>query len=89
MAIGVGMASWMQQGAVARAPIPQAVTPAAAPGTKLTCPKCSAEVPSGKFCQECGGALAVAPAKKFCAECGSELGAAKFCANCGAQATSP
>jgi membrane protease subunit (stomatin/prohibitin family) len=89
MGIGVGMAGWMQQGAVARAPIPQAVAPAVAPGSKVTCPKCSAQVQSGKFCQECGGALAVAPAKRFCAGCGSELSAAKFCANCGAQAAPP
>jgi membrane protease subunit (stomatin/prohibitin family) len=89
MAIGVGMAGWMQQGAAGRAAIPQPVMPAAAPGTKLTCPKCSAQVPSGKFCQECGGALAVAPAKRFCTGCGAELGAAKFCANCGTQTTSP
>ncbi|HMI82996.1 MAG TPA: SPFH domain-containing protein [Polyangiaceae bacterium] len=89
MAVGVGMASWMQQGAVGRAPIPQAAAPAAAPGTKMTCPKCSAQVPSGKFCQECGSALAVAPPARFCSGCGGELGSAKFCANCGAQATSP
>jgi len=89
MAIGVGMANWMQQGAAHHAPIPQAVAPPASAGAKLTCPKCSAQVPSGKFCQECGGALAVAPPKKFCAGCGSELGGAKFCASCGAQAPAP
>ena len=89
MAIGVGMASWMQQGGVARAPIAQAVMPTAAPGAKLTCPKCSAQVPSGKFCQECGSAMAVAPPKRFCSGCAADLGTAKFCANCGTQATSP
>jgi hypothetical protein len=89
MAIGVGMANWMQQGAAHQAPIPQAVAPPATAGAKLTCPKCSAEVPSGKFCQECGGALAVAPPKRFCTGCGSELGVARFCANCGAQASAP
>jgi membrane protease subunit (stomatin/prohibitin family) len=89
MAIGVGMAGLMQQGAAAHAPAAQPVMAAAAPGAKLTCPKCSAQVPSGKFCQECGGALAVAPAKRFCTGCGAELGAAKFCANCGTQVTSP
>jgi membrane protease subunit (stomatin/prohibitin family) len=89
LAIGAGMAGLMQQGAVAYAPIPQAVAPAASAGAKLTCPKCSAQVPSGKFCQECGGALAVAPPKKFCAGCGSDLIGAKFCANCGAAAPAP
>ena len=57
--------------------------------TKLVCPKCSAQVPPGKFCQECGGPLAVAPAKRFCTGCGNELGTAKFCANCGTAAPSP
>jgi hypothetical protein len=63
---------------------PTAPTPA---GGKVNCPKCQASVPVGKFCQECGGPLAVAPAKKFCTGCGSELaGTAKFCANCGTSA---
>jgi membrane protease subunit (stomatin/prohibitin family) len=90
MAIGVGMAGWMQQGgAMGRALIPEPVRPAVAPGTNLSCPKCSAKVPAGKFCQECGTALAVAPSKKFCTGCGAEVGTAKFCANCGTQAPSP
>jgi membrane protease subunit (stomatin/prohibitin family) len=89
MAIGVGMANWMQQGAVVRAAIPEPVAPVVAAGTRLTCPKCSAQVPSGKFCQECGSALAVAPPKRFCTGCGAEVGKAKFCANCGVQAPGP
>jgi membrane protease subunit (stomatin/prohibitin family) len=79
MAIGVGMAGWMQQqngGQPGVAP--------AGPSGKVKCPTCSAQVAPGKFCQECGGALAMMPAKRFCAGCGSETGVAKFCANCGA-----
>jgi membrane protease subunit (stomatin/prohibitin family) len=57
-----------------------------AAGGKVSCPKCSAAVPMGKFCAECGTPLAMAPAKKFCTGCGSETGTAKFCANCGTPA---
>jgi membrane protease subunit (stomatin/prohibitin family) len=89
MAIGVGMAGWMQQGSMARAPIPEPARSTAPPGSKVGCPKCSKEVPSGKFCQECGGALAVAPPKRFCTGCGAEVGGVKFCANCGEKAPSP
>ncbi len=60
--------------------------PPSAGGAKVACSKCGAQVPGGKFCQECGTPLAAAPAKKFCAGCGTELGAAKFCANCGTPA---
>jgi membrane protease subunit (stomatin/prohibitin family) len=65
-------------------PPAQPSAPTAA-GGKVSCAKCNASVPAGKFCQECGAALA-APAKKFCAGCGSDIGAAKFCANCGTPA---
>ncbi len=54
--------------------------PAPAAGA-VTCGKCGAQVPRGKFCQECG--VAMATAKRFCTGCGLELGAAKFCPNCG------
>ena len=57
-----------------------------AAGGKVACPKCSASVPMGKFCAECGTPLATAAAKKFCTGCGSETGTAKFCANCGVPA---
>ncbi len=64
---------------------PQAVAPGPGGGT-IQCPGCSAQVPPGKFCAECGTPLAAA-AKKFCLNCGSELSAtAKFCANCGTPA---
>jgi membrane protease subunit (stomatin/prohibitin family) len=72
----------------AGAPSAQASAPTAA-GGKVSCPKCNASVPMGKFCQECGGPLAAAPAKKFCTGCGIEIGAAKFCANCGTPAPGP
>ena len=76
---------------------PHMQAPAAAPGSpasvppvaggKVTCSKCHASVPVGKFCTECGTPLSTAPAKKFCATCGVEIGSAKFCANCGTPAT--
>ncbi len=62
----------------------QAATPAQAAGGMVTCGGCKANVPMGKFCQECGGTLA---SKKFCTGCGGELtGGAKFCAGCGTKA---
>lgn len=97
MAVGVGMANMMQgqpQGpqfvpphlqAQAAAAVPTAQTPA---GGNVTCSKCSAQVPMGKFCRECGNPIG-APQKKFCAQCGVEIGTAKFCANCGTPAAPP
>lgn len=83
MAIGVGMAQQMSgamQPQAHAAPQPQ-FTPG---GAQVTCVKCSTRQPGGKFCAECGTALA--QAKKFCTGCGQETGAAKFCANCGTPA---
>jgi len=96
MAVGMGMANAMYgqggpQGPQFTPPHLQPGAPAAQPmaptavGGRVSCPKCSAQVPAGKFCAECGTTLA-APAKKFCTGCGSEIGAAKFCANCGTPA---
>jgi membrane protease subunit (stomatin/prohibitin family) len=97
MAVGMGMANMMNQPAAGPqftpphmqapqgGPVPTAQTPA---GAKVACPKCSAQVPMGKFCAECGGVLA-APSKKFCTGCGVEVGVAKFCANCGTPANAP
>jgi membrane protease subunit (stomatin/prohibitin family) len=85
MAMGVNMANQMA-GAMA----PQAAQPAPQPqfspgGSLVTCTKCNTRQPGGKFCAECGTALA--SAKKFCTGCGQELiGAAKFCASCGTPA---
>jgi membrane protease subunit (stomatin/prohibitin family) len=51
-------------------------------GTGVKCPACGATVAPGKFCAECGQALAVA--RKFCSNCGVEVAAgAKFCSGCG------
>ena len=62
---------------------PQAQQPSFTPGgAQVTCSKCNTRQPGGKFCAECGNALA--QAKKFCTGCGQETApAAKFCANCG------
>jgi membrane protease subunit (stomatin/prohibitin family) len=87
MAIGVGMANQM---AGAMAPQAQAAPqPAFTPGgAQVTCGKCGVRQPGGKFCAECGTALA--QMKKFCTGCGQETGpAAKFCANCGTSAQAP
>jgi membrane protease subunit (stomatin/prohibitin family) len=82
MAVGIGMAGALQHGMMQ--PQPQAAAaPAGMAKAMVLCPKCAAQVPIGKFCQECGGPLAVASAKRFCTGCGAELGGAKFCANCG------
>jgi membrane protease subunit (stomatin/prohibitin family) len=57
-------------------------------GLTVTCAKCNAKQPGGKFCAECGAPLA--QPKKFCVGCGTELGAAaKFCPNCGMAAGAP
>ncbi|MFO0695686.1 MAG: SPFH domain-containing protein [Polyangiales bacterium] len=94
MAAGMGMAQAMvgafQQGthpAAGAAPAapPAAAAAAAAPaaaGALVACPACSAQVPPGKFCAECGGSLA--PKPRFCPSCGQQgAPAAKFCQNCG------
>jgi membrane protease subunit (stomatin/prohibitin family) len=90
--VGVGVA--MAQGMAGAMPqFPQPGQPPAQPqpqfapsaGPQVTCAKCQAKQPGGKFCAECGTALA--QAKKFCTGCGGELaGNAKFCANCGTAA---
>ncbi len=99
MAIGAGMGgamagAYQQQpqfgGAPPQAPAqPQfAPPPPAATGLQVTCASCHAVQPGGKFCAECGAALA--QPKKFCTGCGGELAAAaKFCANCGTSANAP
>ena len=66
-------------------PVQQQQQPAFTPGgAMVVCSKCNTRQPGGKFCAECGNALA--QGKKFCSGCGQETGAtAKFCANCGTQ----
>jgi membrane protease subunit (stomatin/prohibitin family) len=84
MAVGMGVGNAMSVGMM---------QPAAAPtfspgGTQVTCGKCGAKQPGGKFCADCGTPLVVQ--KKFCSGCGTELGAAaKFCASCGTSAVAP
>ncbi|MDB4938563.1 MAG: hypothetical protein JWP87_5535, partial [Labilithrix sp.] len=91
MAIGVNMANAMQGGGGAFGQAgggQQAQQPQFTPGGAMTtCAKCNTRQPGGKFCAECGGALA--QAKKFCTGCGTETGTAKFCANCGTSANAP
>ncbi len=76
---GMGMAQAMVQGMQ-----PQVAPPQAAPAAgALTCGSCSAKVPAGKFCAECGASLAP-PAARFCSACGAQgTPGAKFCASCG------
>lgn len=93
MGIGVAMAQGMA-GAMPQFPQPGGQPPPAAQpqfvpsaGAQVTCGKCQTKQPGGKFCAECGTALA--QAKKFCTGCGGELTpTAKFCANCGTAAAS-
>lgn len=81
MAIGVGMGNAMAGGIAPSAPAP-ILSPG---GTQVSCGKCGAKQPGGKFCAECGAALV--PQKRFCSACGVELTAtAKFCSNCGTAA---
>src|SRR5580692_3177369 len=86
MAVGVGMGNIMAQG-FAAPQAPQAVPPPtfSPGGTQVTCGKCGAKQPGGKFCADCGTPLVVQ--KKFCSGCGTEMAAgAKFCASCGTPA---
>ena len=82
MAVGVGMGN-MMAGGMAQAAQAPAPAPVFSPGgTQVTCGKCGAKQPGGKFCADCGTPLVVQ--KKFCSGCGTEMaGGAKFCANCG------
>ena len=80
LGVGLGMASMFQQQQHAQpAPAPQAAV------GQVTCGKCGAKTAPGKFCSECGAALA--EKKQFCSECGKPMTAgAKFCGECGAKA---
>ncbi|HLK38732.1 MAG TPA: SPFH domain-containing protein [Polyangiaceae bacterium] len=81
MAVGMGVGNVMSGGMGAPAPAPT-FSPG---GTQVTCGKCGAKQPGGKFCADCGTPLV--PQRKFCSSCGTELsGGAKFCANCGTAA---
>ena len=65
------MAPGQQQAAPqAAAAAPAAAAGAAAAGGTVQCPGCSATVPAGKFCAECGTSLS--PQPKFCPSCGAQ-----------------
>ncbi|HEX3769857.1 MAG TPA: SPFH domain-containing protein [Polyangiaceae bacterium] len=84
MAVGMGMGNVMAGGFAPPVPAPT-FSPG---GTQVTCGKCGAKQPGGKFCAECGGPLVAQ--KKFCSGCGVEMGAtAKFCSGCGTPAVAP
>jgi membrane protease subunit (stomatin/prohibitin family) len=86
MAVGMNMGQQFVGGMAQPAQAQQPAQPQFTPGgTMVTCSKCNAHQPGGKFCAECGTPLA--QSKKFCTGCGQETGAtAKFCANCGTPA---
>jgi membrane protease subunit (stomatin/prohibitin family) len=91
MAMGVNMANQMS-GAMQPGQQPQFNQPQQPQftpgGAQVVCSKCQTKQPGGKFCQECGNALA--QAKKFCTGCGTEIiPGQKFCANCGTSANAP
>jgi membrane protease subunit (stomatin/prohibitin family) len=82
---GFGMAQAfagaMTPGAPAAPAAPPPPLQAGADG-KVSCPGCSASVPAGKFCAECGTGLS--PAPKFCPSCGSQNApGGRFCSGCG------
>jgi membrane protease subunit (stomatin/prohibitin family) len=86
MGVGFGMASMFnQQNQPQQQPQqPQAPTAPAGGVGQVTCGKCGAKTAPGKFCAECGQALA--EKKAFCAECGKPMNpGAKFCGECGAK----
>ena len=69
-------------GAAPAAPAAAAPPMQAGPGGTVACPGCSANVPPGKFCAECGTSLS--PAPKFCPSCGHQnVAGSRFCSNCG------
>jgi membrane protease subunit (stomatin/prohibitin family) len=81
-AMGAGMQGQPQYGA------PPQFSPQQAAGAQVVCPKCAAHQPAGKFCAECGTALA--QMKKFCTSCGGEVAPnAKFCPGCGTSTNAP
>ena len=53
--------------------------------TQTKCPKCGAgNLPTAKFCTECGGQMTTAAQTVPCAKCGAQMpSGAKFCNECG------
>lgn len=79
LGLGFAMAQQMMNPQRTDAPVN---TPPTGAG-KVACGACGAQVNPGKFCSECGKALATGP--RFCTSCGKAV-AGKFCAECGAAA---
>jgi len=81
---GLGVGFGLAQMLVRDAQGGQSLAPAT-PG--VTCGKCQATVPPGKFCASCGHELAQAKpvgAGRFCTGCGGTMAAdARFCPTCG------
>ncbi len=83
LGVGFAMANMFGQQAQQPQQAPQQAAPPAPTGAaQVTCGGCGKLVAPGKFCAECGQALA--PAKQFCSNCGGQMPpGAKFCAGCG------
>jgi membrane protease subunit (stomatin/prohibitin family) len=83
LGLGFAMAQQMMQGGrPGAAPEATPRIPPTGPAT-IACGGCGAQVNPGKFCPECGKALATGP--KACGKCGAAV-AGKFCAECGTPA---
>jgi membrane protease subunit (stomatin/prohibitin family) len=86
LGVGMGMAAMFNQNAQnqqQQPPQPQPTAPAGGVG-QVTCGKCGMKTAPGKFCAECGQALA--EKKAFCSECGKPMNpGVKFCGECGAK----
>ncbi len=92
MAVGVNMAGQManamQPSALAGPSSQQPQAQFSPGGVMVTCVACKTAQPGGKFCAECGTALA--QPKKYCSGCGIEsLPGAKFCSGCGTRVGAP
>jgi membrane protease subunit (stomatin/prohibitin family) len=88
LGVGMGMAAMFNQNAQNQQQQnqqqPQQPTAPAGGVGQVTCGKCGAKTAPGKFCAECGQALA--EKKAFCSECGKPMApGTKFCGECGAK----
>jgi membrane protease subunit (stomatin/prohibitin family) len=88
LGVGMGMVAMFNQNAQNQQQQnqqqPQQPTAPAGGVGQVTCGKCGAKTAPGKFCAECGQALA--EKKAFCSECGKPMApGTKFCGECGAK----
>jgi membrane protease subunit (stomatin/prohibitin family) len=88
LGVGMGMAAMFNQNAQNQQQQnqqqPQQPTAPAGGVGQVTCGKCGMKTAPGKFCAECGQALA--EKKAFCSECGKPMNpGVKFCGECGAK----